>query len=111
LKVKNNFELDYWGVSTKNIANVLYEKNKSDSACILTNNNFGIAYFFGQNSKKCFLPFNRIDKKNQRPFYIALIERKLNKGLPNNCKKIHEEVIYMNFSKEKLTLAKVFKCD
>ena len=38
-------------------------------------------------------------------------ERGLKKGLPNNCTNIHNESIKINFSDEKIIVAKVFKCD
>ena len=34
----------------------------------------------------------------------------MNKGVPNNCEKIYDENFKMNFSKEKLVVAKIFKC-
>jgi hypothetical protein len=40
-----------------------------------------------------------------------LMERSTKKGLPNNCDKIHSEEIQMNFSKENLVMAKIFKCN
>ena len=64
-----------------------------------------------QNKDNCFLPFQDLHKKNARPFYVALMERGINKGLPNNCKNIHNEKININFSKESLIMARVFKCD
>ena len=54
---------------------------------------------------------NGASERSPARFYVALLERKLNKGTPNGCKVIHEEKISLNFSSEKLTLAKVFKCD
>ena len=61
--------------------------------------------------EKCFLPIQMLHKKNTRPFYIALIERGIRKGLPNNCDNIYIEKINMNFSTEDLILAKVYKCN
>ena len=39
------------------------------------------------------------------------IERSIKKGLPNNCTNIYNEKININFSRERLIMAKVFKCD
>ena len=58
----------------------------------------------------CFVNFSNLHKKNQRPFFVVLTERSLNKGVPNNCVKIYDENFTMNFSKEKLVVAKIFKC-
>ena len=78
--------------------------------CIISNRNRGIKDFI-INKKQCFIPFSNLHKKNTRPFYVALMERGTNKGLPNNCINVHNEKINLNFSKENLIMAKVFKCD
>ena len=109
-QVNNKFELDYWGVSSKEIANFFNIKNIKSNECIISNRNRGIKDFI-QNKDNCFLPFQDLHKKNARPFYVALMERGINKGLPNNCKNIHNEKININFSKESLIMARVFKCD
>jgi len=110
LKVNDNFEKDYWGASTKNIANVLNNNVNNKDACIISNRNDGINYFIKDNNK-CFKPFNDLYKKNERPFYIALTERSLRKGSPNNCKLFHEEKIKINLSQENIVLAKILECN
>ena len=109
MKVSNNFELDYWGVSTKNVANFINSENLNPDDCIISNTNDRIIFFLN-NSNQCFKPFNELHKKNERPFYVALTERATNKGVPNKCELIHSEQVKMNFSKEDLILAKIFKC-
>ena len=109
MKVSNNFELDYWGVSTKNVANFINSENLNSDDCIISNINDRIIFFLN-NSNQCFKPFNELHKKNERPFYVALTERATNKGVPNKCELIHSEQVKMNFSKEDLILAKIFKC-
>lgn len=107
--VQENFELDYWGVSTKNIAKFLNDEKINKDICIISNRNEGIKYFMDKQSR-CFKPFSDLHKKNARPFYVVLMERALNKGAPNKCKIIFSEKININFSKEKLVLAKLLKC-
>ena len=107
--VNNNFEKDYWGVSTRNIANYFNKKDLDPNSCIISNRNNGIKYFLNQ-KKACFKPFTELHKKNIRPFYVVFTERALKKGVPNNCGLIHQETIQLNFSQEKIILAKVFEC-
>tara|TARA_X000001036_G_scaffold411320_1_gene423947 strand:- start:1430 stop:3010 length:1581 start_codon:yes stop_codon:yes gene_type:complete len=109
-KISNNFELDYWGVSSKKIALFLNKKNLKSGECIISNRNNGIRGYI-KNKDLCLLPFEDLHKKNVRPFYVALMERFTDKGLPNNCQNIYNEKININFSKENLIMAKVFKCD
>ena len=110
LNVSNNFELDYWGASTRNVSDFFKNKKINKTNCIISNRNEGLKYFLNNNFHKCFIDFKKLDKKNQRPFYVALLERKINKGLPNGCREIHTESINLNFSKEKIILAKIYEC-
>ena len=111
LNVNKNFVLDYWGASTKRVGKFLKNEISDNKICTISNRNHGISYYTDVNFNNCFIPFSELDKKQARPFYVALLERKLNKGTPNGCKKIYEEKIKLNFSKEELILAKVFRCN
>tara|TARA_Y100000816_G_C26101386_1_gene583832 strand:- start:526 stop:2115 length:1590 start_codon:yes stop_codon:yes gene_type:complete len=108
-KINGVFELDYWGVSNKKIANFLYT-NGYNNECIISNTNNRIDIFLNS-KKKCFKNFSQLHKKNERPFYAILTERALNKGVPNNCKNLYNETININFFSEEITLAKIFKCN
>ena len=63
------------------------------------------------NKERCFIEFDKLHNNNIRPFYVVLMERGLKKGTPNNCDIIYEETRSLNFSNEKLFLAKVFRCN
>ncbi len=108
-KINGVFELDYWGVSTKKISNFLNKENLDRKSCIISNRNEGLKVFT-IDKNRCFKSFTELHKNNERPFYVALLERGLNKGVPNKCDNIHNEKISINFSKEKLTLAKIYVC-
>ena len=101
--------MDYWVVSTKNVANFIKSKNIKSDECIISNRNDGIRIFLQNNI--CLKKLNELHDKNPRPFYVALVERGLKKGLPNNCTNIHNESFKINFSDEKIIVAKVFKCN
>ena len=108
-KVNNVFETDYWGVSTRNISNYINSINIKSNECVISSRNKGIQTFVNKNL--CFVNFNKLHKKNLRPFYVVLVERTLKKGIPNNCSEVHTENIKMNFTDEKIDLAKVYKCN
>ena len=108
-KINGVFELDYWGVSSKKIAEFFNQINLNSESCIISNRNGGIEVFMNKKNT-CFLPFANLHKKNIRPFYIVLMERNLKKGLPINCENIYNEKVKINFSNEDLILAKIFKC-
>jgi nitrogen regulatory protein PII-like uncharacterized protein len=109
-KINGVFELDYWGVSTKKISNFLNKENLERKNCIISNRNEGIKAFT-IDKNRCFKSFKDLHKNNERPFYVALLERSLNKGVPNRCENIHNEKISINFSKEELILAKIYVCN
>ena len=109
-KINGVFELDYWGVSTKKISNFLNKRNLERENCIISNRNEGIEVFT-IDKNRCFKSFDNLHKNNERPFYIALLERGLKKGVPNGCENIHNEKININFSNEELILAKIYVCN
>ena len=110
LEVDKNFEKDYWGVSTKKVAQYFNENKLSNKVCLISNRNNGIKYFLNQQNT-CLKPLSDLYKKNKRPFYVALTERSLKKGTPNKCDLINEQSININFSNEKILLAKIYKCN
>ena len=107
-KVQDVFELDYWGASTKNISN-FFNKNNKNNDWLITNRNDAIDILLP--GDKCLINFRKLHDKNQRPFFVALMERGVRKGTPSNCDLIFKEEKSVNFSKEKVVLAKVFKCN
>ena len=108
-KISGVFELDYWGVSTRNVASKINKMNLKNSECIISNRNNGLKPFLRED--QCFIPFNDLHKNNKRPFYVSLMERALSKGVPNNCSLIYTENKKINFSYEKVSMANLYKCD
>ena len=106
-KITGKFELDYWGVASKPIANI-FKNNSSINDCIFTVRKNGISSF--TNEKTCIINISNLHKKIDRPFYVSLTERSLNKGLPSNCSLINKVTKKINFSSEELVLAKLYKC-
>ena len=88
----------------KNVASFKTETNATSSAVIPNNTTKA-------DTNTSLTAKDNIDKSNARPFYVALMERKLKKGTPNNCNLLYEESRYVNFSNEKVVLAKIFKCE
>ena len=106
LNVNKNFDLDYWGASTKRVGKFLKNEITDNKICIISNRNDGISYYTDINLNNCFIPFSELDKKQSRPFYVALLERKLNKGIPNGCEKVYEEKLNLISQKRNLYLRK-----
>ena len=49
---------------------------------------------------QCFLAFDNLHKKLERPFYVGLMERGTRKGTPNKCELIHVETEKINFQEK-----------
>ena len=109
INVNKNFEKDYWGVSTKKVALFLNKEKVAQKNCIISNRTNGISYFLNLEAA-CFKNLDEMHKKNERPFYVALTERALNKGVPNKCDLIEVISTNINFGKEDISLAKIYKC-
>ena len=88
---------------------IIFKSNNRNNDCMITNRNDAIDTLIP--GDKCLVSFKKLHDKNQRPFYVALMERGVNKGTPNNCDLIYKEEKSLNFSSEKVILAKVFKCN
>jgi len=108
-KINNVFELDYWGVSTRNVGDYIKKNNLDNTICIISNRNSGLEPFVSK--KQCFIDFKNLHKPNTRPFYAIYMERSLKKGTPNKCNLIYEETKNINFSDEKVVFAKIYRCD
>ena len=91
------------------IAEKIYKDSKEIDNCVVSIRPNGIKPFVREN--QCLLKFDNLHNKLERPFYVSLTERSLNKGVPNNCNLIFAEKRKINFSNEELILAKLYKCE
>ena len=109
ININQNFEKDYWGLASREISKYFNKKKDFKTKCIISNRNKAIeSFLYTKNS--CFINFRNLHNNNERPFYVVLAERALNKGVPNNCKKIYDEKFNMNFSRENVIVAKIYEC-
>ena len=110
--INKNFEIDYWGVSNKNLQKQIIKisetKKISKKICI-----FGDGYtnaFLEKKGFECFKPYSEIDEPNQRPFVAYQNLRNLKRNNPFGCEKVHEESYSYLFSKQKIITGKVWYC-
>jgi len=112
VNLEKNFELDYWGVSGKPIAEFI-EKNKSyDKMCIIGQPVAATAKLSRKNSSKynCLKPWGAVNSKLERPFLAIQTGRNIKSGLPYNCKIIKLEKINLSFYSRGLTAGKLLIC-
>ena len=112
LNLSKNFELDYWGLSSRNIAENIRIQNisKTTKPCILTNPPWMIDSFLDNNSYSCFGLWGEIDSDFERPFWAVQNMRNLKKGKSFKCYPVYESKFKFLFSKEEIVTGRLLKC-
>jgi len=107
LDIQKNFEIDYFGISNKNLSKEI-SKNSSSSLCI-----FGDQYvkeFLEHSNYKCFKNYSEIDSEKKRPFLVVQNLKNLYKN-PINCKNMYKEKYKLLFYKKDLVTGNLWICD
>jgi hypothetical protein len=113
ININNNFEIDYWGVSGRNIAKKINNNEQlSDykDRCIYVAPKHIIEPFISDDFK-CIKPFLSIYPKSTEQYILVKYMRNLRRENPDNCELIFEESYNLNLFKNKLKLGEVFLCN
>lgn len=111
IDIQKNFEVDYWGVSNKNLS---YELKK-----IITNNNYSnicifdggyIKEFINNENINCYNGYSKIDAEKIKPFLVVQNARNLYKN-PKDCKILFEEKYKLIFYQKDLLTGRLWLCD
>ena len=112
-KIEKNFEVDYWGVSNKNLQRKIIEyknqKNLSPKTCV-----YGDLYtnvFLEKFNFTCFGLYSQIDSIKQRPFFAYQNVRNIKRSNPKDCKLIHLEKYKYFMGSAEITVGKLWFCD
>ena len=113
IDVNKNFEIDYWGVSGRNIAkkinnnkNLLLHKNE----CIYVSPKHVIEPFI-DSEYKCIKPFLSIYPKSSEKYILVKYMRNIRRENPDNCEFIFEESYNLNLFNNRLKLGEVYLCN
>ena len=113
IDVNNKFELDYWGVSGKNIASKI-NKNKlllsQKSKCIYVSP-IHIFKPFINNDYECVKPFYSIFPKSSEKYILVKYTRNIRRENPSNCQLIFDESYRLSIFSQKLIMGKVYTCN
>jgi len=111
--IEKNFEIDYWGISNKNLQKKIIEfsdKEKiSKSICIYGDNY--VREFLIFNNFKCFGQYGEIDDGKTRPFIAYKNLRNVKRSDPKNCQLIWNEGYSYTFHKKKISTGTLWYCD
>jgi len=111
--VNKKFEVDYWGVSGRNIADKI-NKNKYllslHDKCIYVSPIHLIEPFV-DSKYNCIKPFFSIYPKSSEKYILVKYMRNIRRENPDNCKLIFEENYNLNLFSKKLRIGEVYICN
>ena len=111
--ISKNFEVDYWGVSGKNIAKKMNKNNKilsNKDKCIYVSPIHVVQPFLSDDFN-CVKPFFSIFPKSDEKYILVKYMRNIRRENPSNCELIFEETYYLNIFKNKLKMGEVYMCN
>ena len=110
--IQKNFEIDYWGISGKNLTKKIAEYAESNSidknTCVygdifakefLTNKNF-----------TCFKTYSQLDAAKEKTLFAYKNLRNVKRSDPKDCKLIWNETYNYSFYKKKISVGTVWFC-
>lgn len=103
-----NFELEYQGISGREISKHLKTLN-NQSYCILANPLHSVKHFLNDTKYNCFDIWQKIDTNFKRPFLAVQNVRNLKKSNPYKCFTIYETGFNLLFHKKIIT-GKILEC-
>ncbi len=108
-----NFELDYWGLSGKDLAQKFSKLNDSELSkrpCLLASPLHLVKPFLDSKKYNCFGLWSEIDSNYERPFWAIQNVRNLKKGKSYKCSVIYQSKYNFLFSKKDIIMGKLIKC-
>ena len=110
IDINKNFELDYWGISGKNISKKIINLDIKDT-CIVVSPIYLVKPFLDDERINCYYTWQNINKPISRPFYGVQIVRNMKSSIPYGCNIIYSEFITLNFyNKKNLQIANLVEC-
>ena len=112
-EIEKNFEIDYWGLSNKNIQKKIInfvKKNKIDkSICVY--GDFYVKEFLSPENFTCFKSYSQLDAANNRPFLAYKNLRNVKRSDPKDCELIWNETFNYTFYSKKISAGTLWYCN
>tara|TARA_B100001063_G_scaffold220025_1_gene224563 strand:+ start:1086 stop:2669 length:1584 start_codon:yes stop_codon:yes gene_type:complete len=110
--IKKNFEIDYMGISNKNLQLKIYEYSiKNDiprDTCVYGNSYSDV--FLSNKGFTCFKLYSSLDSAKNKPFFAYQNGRNIKRSNPKDCKLIHSENYRYTLSKKDIVSGKLWFC-
>ena len=110
LDLAKDFELEYQGISGREISKYLIEVNTKKN-CILATPIWSVQPFLSNTKFDCFDSWQKIDTNYKRPFLAVQNVRNIKRSNPYKCKTIYETYFKLFFYKKKIITGKLLKCE
>ena len=111
--IEQNFEIDYLGISNKNIQKEILnysKKNNINKDTCIFGNTYAPAYL-EKFSFSCFKNYSGLDAEKIRPFFAYQNVRNLKRSDPKDCNLILDEYYKYSFSNQKIVVGKLWYCN
>tara|TARA_B100000787_G_C16054934_1_gene232936 strand:- start:148 stop:684 length:537 start_codon:yes stop_codon:yes gene_type:complete len=110
--INKNFEVDYMGISNKNIQGEIlnYSNKKSIKKDICIYGNTYAPAYLERFSFSCFKNYSALDAAKLRPFFAYQNVRNLKRSDPKDCSLILNEHYKYTFSNQEITVGKLWYC-
>ena len=111
--IEQNFEIDYLGISNKNIQKEILnysKKNNINKDTCIFGNTYAPAYL-EKFSFSCFKNYSGLDAEKIRPFFAYQNVRNLKRSNPKDCNLILDEHYKYSFSNQKIVVGKLWYCN
>jgi hypothetical protein len=109
IDLTSNFELEYQGLSGKEIAKQITQLDQKEK-CILVSPLHSVKHFLNEDKYNCFGRWQLIDTDYKRPFLAVQHVRNLKKSMPYKCETIYETGFNLLFHKKKFVTGKLLNC-
>ena len=115
LNLPKNFEIDYWGVSSKDLATNIIKLTDQNikNSCVL--GPWFFEYYLDPKTYKCFGPFGEVNSDMnedtvKRPFLAGQNIRNLKRGKIYGCDEVYVSKFKFLFSNQEIVTGKILKC-
>ncbi len=111
--IQKDFEIDYWGISNKNLAKKIVQYSKENSiskdTCVY-GDIFAKEYLTTKNFT-CFRTYSQLDGAKEKTLFAYKNLRNVKRSDPKDCKLIWNETYNYSFYKKKISVGTVWFCN
>jgi disulfide oxidoreductase YuzD len=110
--IQKNFEIDYWGISNKNLTKKIVQYSEENSiskdTCVY-GDIFAKEYLTTKNFT-CFKTYSKLDAAKEKTLFAYKNLRNVKRSDPKDCKLILNETYNYSFYKKKISVGTLWFC-